>query len=177
MSPRSYTPRLPSSVATSTGRSTPAGLISWPRSRIAALVDTLSRDGAKVIGVVRTPAKGAWMTDHGVAMTQGDLTDRSSLVEAFSEADVVVSNAALGSRQGSMDDFERVNCRGIENLFAATRLADALIHLDPKRAHPVLSRAALEAPVKRTRAIAGTRSRKRLTGFRSPLPARKARLT
>jgi nucleoside-diphosphate-sugar epimerase len=83
----------------------------------------LAAAGAEVIGVVRTPAKGDWMVEHGVRCIPGDLTDKASLVAAFQDIDAVVSNAALGSNQGDMADFERVNCDGIRHVFNAT--ADA----------------------------------------------------
>lgn len=83
----------------------------------------LAARGARVIGVVRTPAKGRWMEAHGVRCVPGDLTDRASLERALSGVDVVVSNAALGSNQGDMADFERVNCDGIANLFDAVHAA------------------------------------------------------
>ncbi|PKN55502.1 MAG: hypothetical protein CVU56_21180 [Deltaproteobacteria bacterium HGW-Deltaproteobacteria-14] len=83
----------------------------------------LAARGAGVVGVVRTPAKGRWMEPRGVSCVPGDLTDRASLERAFVGVDAVVSNAALGSRQGDMADFERVNCDGVANLFDATHAA------------------------------------------------------
>lgn len=83
----------------------------------------LAARGARVVGVVRTPTKGGWMEAHGVTCAPGDLTDRASLERAFTGMDAVVSNAALGSNQGDMADFERVNCDGIANLFDAVHAA------------------------------------------------------
>lgn len=76
--------------------------------------------GHEVVGAVRTPSKGQWLSEHGVALVAADLTDKASLVEAFRGADAVVSNAALGSNQGDMDDFMRVNCEGVKDLMDAT---------------------------------------------------------
>ncbi len=92
---------------------------------------TLAARGARVIGVVRTPAKGAWMEAHGVELVRGDLTDRASLIAAFDGADAVVSNAALGSGQGELADFERVNCEGVGNVVdtAAAAGARRLVHI------------------------------------------------
>ncbi len=82
--------------------------------------------GHEVIGAVRTPAKGAWLSARGAKMVAADLTDRASLVEAFRGADAVVSNAAQGGNVGhdaDMAKFERVNCQGIEDLFSAAKEA------------------------------------------------------
>lgn len=82
--------------------------------------------GHEVIGAVRTPAKGAWLSARGVRMVAADLTDPASLVEAFRGADAVISNAAQGGNVGhgaDMAQFERVNCQGIEDLFTAAKQA------------------------------------------------------
>lgn len=84
---------------------------------------TLAERGARVVAVVRSPERGAWLAERGVSLVYGDLTERASLEAAFAGADAVVSNAALGSRQGEMADFERVNCEGIADLFDATAAA------------------------------------------------------
>ncbi|TNF27790.1 MAG: SDR family NAD(P)-dependent oxidoreductase [Deltaproteobacteria bacterium] len=83
----------------------------------------LAARGMRVVGVVRSPEKGRWMAPHGVTLVHGDLTDRDSLATAFAGADVVVSNAALGSRQGEMADFERVNRDGTAHVFDAAHAA------------------------------------------------------
>ncbi len=90
--------------------------------------------GHEVIGAVRTPAKGAWLMERGAKMVAADLTDRASLVEAFRGVDTVVSNAAQGGNVGpeaDMAQFERVNCQGIEDLFAAAKEAGVrrIVHI------------------------------------------------
>lgn len=84
-----------------------------------ALVDA----GHEVIAAVRNPAKGAFLEAWGVRLATADLTDPASLVAAFRGADAVVSNAALGSNQGDMAAFERVNCQGVRDLFDAAHAA------------------------------------------------------
>lgn len=80
-----------------------------------ALIDA----GHEVIAAVRNPAKGAFLEGWGVRLATADLTEPASLVAAFRGADAVVSNAALGSNQGDMAAFERVNCQGVRDLFDA----------------------------------------------------------
>lgn len=82
----------------------------------------LADAGARVLGVVRTPARGEWLRARGVELVAGDLTDPASLLAALSReggVDALVSNAALGSGQGELADFERVNCDGVRALFDA----------------------------------------------------------
>ncbi len=87
------------------------------------ITEALLDAGAKVVGVVRTPSKGAWLAERGVVMRRADLGDRDSLTAAFQGADAVVSNAALGSNQGELEDFVRVNCEGVDNTFDAAAAA------------------------------------------------------
>jgi len=77
----------------------------------------LAIDGA--VGLVRTPAKAAWLEGQGVSLVGGDITDRDSLRRAFEGADAVVSNAALGSNQGDLAEMTRVNCEGVRNVLSA----------------------------------------------------------
>ena len=83
----------------------------------------LAARGARVVGVVRAPDKGRWLEAHGVTLVAGDLTDRPSLERAFAGVDAVVSNAALGSGQGDLAEFLRINCGGIANVFDAVAAA------------------------------------------------------
>ncbi len=83
----------------------------------------LEAAGATVVGAVRSPDKGQWLVHRNVSLVKADLTDKASLVAAFAGADAVVSNAALGSNQGDMADFERVNCQGVSDLMDAANEA------------------------------------------------------
>lgn len=79
--------------------------------------------GASVRAVVRTPARAAWLAARGVEVKQADLVEPDALTTAFRGADVVVSNAALGSGQGELADFERINRAGTENVYRAVARA------------------------------------------------------
>jgi len=91
----------------------------------------LEAAGAEVVGAVRSPDKGQWLVHRNVSLVKADLTDKASLVAAFAGADAVVSNAALGSNQGDMADFERVNCQGVSDLMGAASEAGVkrLVHV------------------------------------------------
>ncbi|MCO4743979.1 MAG: SDR family NAD(P)-dependent oxidoreductase [Proteobacteria bacterium] len=85
----------------------------------------LAKAGARVIGVVRTPSRGQWLTDaHGVEFIAADLTDPASLTKAFAGVDAVISNAALAGRGKHYDDYYRANVTGTENVLNATAAAD-----------------------------------------------------
>jgi len=87
--------------------------------------------GADVLAAVRTPAKGAWLAQRGARLVAADLTDRASLLAAFSGVDSVVSNAALGGRQRDLGSYERVNCEGVCDLFDAAHeaLVKRVVHI------------------------------------------------
>lgn len=55
----------------------------------------LRERGATVIGVVRNPAKGAWLEAAGLELREADLSDPEALRRAFEGLDAVVSNATL----------------------------------------------------------------------------------
>ncbi len=73
----------------------------------------------RLTAVVRTPERALWLAKRGAEVKQADLTSRTALRAAFDGAQVVVSNAALGSNQGDMNEMERVNRQGIENVMRA----------------------------------------------------------
>lgn len=85
------------------------------------LAQELARQGARVVGVVRTPAKGAWLEDVGVSFRAADLADLRSLTAAFDGANCVVANAALspGRRLHDESAFVETNVRGTENTLRA----------------------------------------------------------
>jgi nucleoside-diphosphate-sugar epimerase len=68
-----------------------------------------------VVGVVRSPQKAP----AGLEVRAGDLSDIKSLRHAFQGASVVVANAALGSKLGTLEDFLRTNVTGTENTLVA----------------------------------------------------------
>jgi nucleoside-diphosphate-sugar epimerase len=80
----------------------------------------LQARGALVRGVVRTPSKGAWLEEQGIELVKGDLTNPTSLKEAFQGCQAVISNAALAVRKrASWDDFFEANVLGSNNVFEA----------------------------------------------------------
>lgn len=89
--------------------------------------------GAHVVGAVRTPSKGAWLEDLGAEMTAADLTDKDSLAAAFADADAVVNNAGLSTREGSpsFQEFKDANRTGVLNVVDAMAQAGVkrLVHI------------------------------------------------
>ena len=78
--------------------------------------------GAEVRGVVRRP-EHELLASAGVRFAVADLADRAALAEAFSGAEAVVANAALGSWKGSLEEMLATNLGGTENTLHAA--ADA----------------------------------------------------
>jgi len=98
----------------------------------AHIAEALLASGAQVRGAVRSPEKGRWLTERGVELVRADLADPASLVDAFSGADAVVSNAALATRKRSpWSTFVDANARGAENVVRATSDAGVkrLVHV------------------------------------------------
>lgn len=81
--------------------------------------------GHEVVGVVRTPSKGAWLAERGVELRKADLTDPEALTAAFSGIDVLVANAALapGRREVTEEALRTANITGTRNTLQAA--ADA----------------------------------------------------
>lgn len=87
---------------------------------------SLLRSGAKVIGVVRTPSKAAFLSEEGVEFRKADLNDPAALKEAFTGCDAVVSNAAMYIATKSFSDWsshEKANLEGTSNVMEAANLA------------------------------------------------------
>ncbi|MGH9389157.1 MAG: NAD-dependent epimerase/dehydratase family protein [Vicinamibacteria bacterium] len=84
------------------------------------IVDVLLTRGARVIGVVRNPARVPELAARGVEFRKADLLERDRLAAAFRGADAVVSNAALYSLGNlSWKEHRRTNVLGTENVFEA----------------------------------------------------------
>lgn len=87
---------------------------------------SLLRAGATVIGVVRNPAKAAFLAAEGVQFRSADLMDPAALQLAFAGCDAVVSNAAMYVALKSMSawqDHERANLDGTRNVMQAAAQA------------------------------------------------------
>ena len=80
--------------------------------------------GATVVGVVRSPEKGALLQSEGVAFRKADLADVSALTAAFSGCDAVVANAALAVKGGApYSAFRSANIGGVQRTFTAVEHA------------------------------------------------------
>lgn len=92
----------------------------------AYICRSLLRAGANVVGVVRNPAKAAFLAQEGVQFRQADLADVAALTEAFKGCDAVVSNAAMYVVQKSMHawaEHEKANLDGTRNVYEAAHQA------------------------------------------------------
>ncbi|MGH7896706.1 MAG: NAD-dependent epimerase/dehydratase family protein [Candidatus Binatia bacterium] len=88
------------------------------------IVDALAARGAKVIGVVRNPARVPALAARGVELRTADLASVEDLTAGFIGADAVVSNAALFSlRNQRWGDHLRANIDGTRNVFQAAAVA------------------------------------------------------
>lgn len=84
------------------------------------LARVLRARGARVVGVVREPARGGDLLRHGVALRRADLTRPAELAPALAGCDALVANAAYFSlRDARWEPYLRVNVEGAENLLAA----------------------------------------------------------
>jgi dihydroflavonol-4-reductase len=84
------------------------------------VVDVLQERGARVVAVVRNPARAPELAERGVTLRRADLADAEALAAGFAGADAVISNAALFSlwnqRRGA---YLRTNLEGTRNVFEA----------------------------------------------------------
>lgn len=87
---------------------------------------SLLRAGAKVVGVVRNPAKAAFLAQEGVEFRTADLADVEALTEAFRGCDAIVSNAAMYVVHKSMHawaEHEKANLEGTRHVYEAAHRA------------------------------------------------------
>lgn len=87
------------------------------------IAEALLAAGVPVRGVVRSPEKGAWLAEKGMALRRADLTDTDALTSSFAGSSVLIANAALGSNLGTLEDFRRTNVTGTENTLKAAAAA------------------------------------------------------
>lgn len=82
--------------------------------------------GAKVIGVVRNPAKADFLAAEGVEFRKADLADTAALAKAFKGCDAVVANAAMyvaTKSMGAWAEHEKANLDGTRNVYEAAHKA------------------------------------------------------
>jgi dihydroflavonol-4-reductase len=99
--------------------------------------------GHHVVGVVRTPERGAWLEPLGVELRRADLAEPDALREAFAGADAVVSNAApsvVTEVDGDLDRFVRAECDAVNNVVDAALSAGVprLVHISSVAVYRVL---------------------------------------
>jgi dihydroflavonol-4-reductase len=90
------------------------------------LCRSLLAAGARVVGVVRNPAKAAFLAKEGVEFRKADLTDAASLEAAFRGCDAIISNAAMYVATKGFSAWqahEKANVEGTRNVFEAAHRA------------------------------------------------------
>lgn len=95
------------------------------------IVAALLSAGRRVRAVVRRPSRAADLAARGVEVCAADLSDPQALARAFDGAAAVVSNAALGSWQGPIEHYRRVNVDGTRHVLDAMAQVgvDRLVHV------------------------------------------------
>ena len=91
----------------------------------------ITEEGMQVRGLVRNPTKGRWLTDLGVDLIQGDVTNPASLSAAIADCQVVFHAAAWVSEGGQKADVWAVNVTGAKNVVEAALAAgvERFVHL------------------------------------------------
>jgi nucleoside-diphosphate-sugar epimerase len=88
------------------------------------VVRVLAHRGARVVGVVRNPARVPDLAAVCHALRRADLADVDALTRGFEGAAAVVSNAALlPVRNWRMADHQQTNVQGTENVLRAAAAA------------------------------------------------------
>ncbi len=101
------------------------------------LARVLSNRGAQVVGIVRTPARGEWLTEsHDITFRKADLRDRASLHAGFDGLDAIVNNATLtmttlAKSGGDWEAFMDAERQGTSNVIEAALQAGVprLVHI------------------------------------------------
>ena len=82
--------------------------------------------------IVRNREAAQWLSDQGIDVVVGDLTDAESLSKALADVTVVVHCAAKVGDWGPVEDYRDVNVRGLETLIdaaCATGLLKRFVHM------------------------------------------------
>jgi nucleoside-diphosphate-sugar epimerase len=88
------------------------------------IVRALRARDARVVGVVRNPARVPDLARDGVELRRADLAEPDALAAGFAGTDAVVANAALLSlRRVRWEDYREANVRGTANVLAAAHAA------------------------------------------------------
>ena len=89
------------------------------------------KEGVRVRAFARTPAKARWLTDLGVELVQGDITDAASVQQAIQGCDLVYHAAAYVGETGDEKAVWDVNVVGTQNVVDAAVATDVerFVHL------------------------------------------------
>lgn len=83
------------------------------------LCASLLAGGHTVRTLVRSPERAAWLAARGCEVVRADLTEPDSLRDGLHGCEVLVANAAMGSRQGDLAAMQRINVDGVEHSLRA----------------------------------------------------------
>ena len=83
------------------------------------VAERANRMGLATRVIVRNPDAAAWLSESGVEVVTGDMTDGDSLVRAVQGVTVVVHCAAKVGDWGPVEDYRDVNVKGLEALIDA----------------------------------------------------------
>ncbi|MDO9236854.1 MAG: SDR family NAD(P)-dependent oxidoreductase [Aquabacterium sp.] len=95
---------------------------------------SLLKAGAHVVGVVRNPAKAAFLATEGVEFRTADLNDPEALTLAFKGCDAVVSNAAMYVAMKFLmatADHKKANVDGTRHVYESAHRAGVkrIVHI------------------------------------------------
>lgn len=96
-----------------------------------ALAHRLKADGVAVTVLGRNAEKGKALEAQGMRFVAADLADRSAIVKACENQDVVFHSGALSSPWGKYDDFHRANVLGTQHIIEGclTHQVKRLVHV------------------------------------------------
>lgn len=91
----------------------------------SAICRALAAEGAEVVGVEVFPEHEDELRAAGVEPRIADVSNRSAIIEALEDAELIVHTAAFVREWGSMEEFMRVNVQGTANVLDAAESAGA----------------------------------------------------
>ncbi len=91
----------------------------------SAICRALAAEGAEVVGVEVLPEHEDELRAAGVEPRIADVSNRSAIMEALEDAELIVHTAAFVREWGSMEEFIRVNVQGTANVLDAAEAAGA----------------------------------------------------
>jgi len=94
------------------------------------LVDALITEGHEIKALVRKTSNTCFLSERGIELCYGDITDGNTLLQAVKDSKIVFHCAANVSDWGDPQTFFRVNVTGTENLLKASLEAgvDRFVH-------------------------------------------------